>query len=108
MAATRKMTIDKRTTTLMALMKKSKCEQEEKEEEAKMNTHLQKIPEIAMKAKPTRKTKETKAKGIRKDKEVISSLTKKKTMNRGEMRMITSKRATSRLEETRNVVTNLQ
>ena len=36
---------------------------------------------------------------------MISSPTKKKTMNRGEMKMITSKRATSRLEETRNVVT---
>ena len=73
-----------------------------------MNTHLQKIPKIAMKTNPTRKTKETKAKGIRKDKEVISSLNKKMTMNRGEIKMITSKRATSRLEETRNAVTNLQ
>jgi len=40
---------------------------------------------------------------------MITSPTKKKTMNRGEMRrMITSKRATSRLEETRNVVIKMQ
>lgn len=60
--------IDKRTAILTLLKKKLKCSQEEKEKEDKMNIHLQKILKIAMKSNRTRKAKETKAKGIRKDK----------------------------------------
>jgi len=69
MAVTREMAIaDKRTATLTLLTKKLKCNQKEKEEEGKMNTDLQKILKIAMKTNRTRKAKETKVKGIRKDK----------------------------------------
>jgi len=68
MAVTREMAADKRTTTTTLLTKKLKCNEEEKEEEGKTNTHLQKILKIAMKTNLTREAKETKVKGIRKDK----------------------------------------
>merc|ERR1719265_1000088 len=99
---------DKRMATPTLLMKKLKCNQQGKEEEGKMNMDHQNILKIAMKTNRTRKAKETKVRGIRKDKEVISNPTRKKTMSRGEKKMITGRRATSRLEETRNAATKQQ